>query len=117
MRLFYLAIGWIGVGLALIGLFLPVFPTVPFLLIALWAFGHSSERLKQRLLNDPHFGPDIRRWQENHAIRPSVKAFSVLAMAGSILISIAVKAPVWAIITQAIILTAVSIYIVTRANE
>lgn len=117
MRLIYLAIGWIGVGLAFIGVFLPIFPTVPFLLIALWAFGNSSERLKQKLLANPHFGPDIRRWQERGAIRPSVKAFSVLAMGSSVVISLALRAPLWAVSIQAIVLAMVSIYIVTRPNE
>ena len=93
MRIIYLGIGWFGVGCALIGAFLPIVPTVPFLLVALWAFGRSSERLRQRLLADPVFGPDIRRWQERGAIRRPAKLLSVLAMSSSVAISLLIGVP------------------------
>lgn len=114
MRLIYLGVGWLAVGCALIGVFLPILPTVPFLLIALWAFGRSSERLREKLLADPVFGPDIRRWQERGAIRRSAKLLSVTAMAGSVAISLALGVPARAVIIQAIILSAVAVFIITR---
>ena len=109
-----LGVGWLAVGCALIGVFLPILPTVPFLLIALWAFGRSSERLREKLLADPVFGPDIRRWQERGAIRRSAKLLSVTAMAGSVAISLALGVPARAVIIQAIILSAVAVFIITR---
>ncbi len=114
MRLFYLVLGWLAVSFAFIGAFLPVIPTVPFLLVALWAFGRSSERLKQRLLSDPVFGPDIRRWQERGAIRRPAKILAVLAMAGSVVIVVLVGVPVAVAAIQATILTLVAAFIVTR---
>ncbi|MFV0291694.1 MAG: YbaN family protein [Paracoccus sp. (in: a-proteobacteria)] len=117
MRLVYFIIGWVAVGLAFIGAFLPIIPTVPFLLVALWAFGNSSERLKQKLLSHPVFGPDIQRWQERGAIRPIAKTFSIFAMGVSVLITLAFQAPVWAVTTQALILGAVSVYILSRPSE
>ncbi|MDO5640763.1 MAG: YbaN family protein [Paracoccus sp. (in: a-proteobacteria)] len=115
-RLIWLVIGWIAVGCAVIGALLPIIPTVPFLLVALWAFGKSSERLRQRLLNDPIFGPDIRRWQERGAIRRSAKILAVLAMLGSVLIGFLI-APVQLVLIQAAILVCAAIFILTRPDS
>ncbi|MFD1795123.1 DUF454 domain-containing protein [Paracoccus aurantiacus] len=114
MRLIYLTIGWIAVGCAVVGAVLPIVPTVPFLLVALWAFSRSSERLRQRLLADPTFGPDIRHWQERGAIRRPAKVMAIVAMAGSVAIGLLMHLPALAITAQAIVLSAVSLFIVTR---
>lgn len=114
MRVVYLGIGWLAVGFALIGVLLPILPTVPFLLIALWAFGRSSDRLRQRLLADPTFGPDIRRWQQRGAIRRPAKMLSVSAMTASVAISLIAGVPAQAVMFQAAILVAVALFIVTR---
>lgn len=79
MRVVYLGVGWLAVSCAFIGAFLPILPTVPFLLVALWAFGRSSDRLRERLLADPVFGPDIRRWQGVAPFGAALKILSVVA--------------------------------------
>ena len=114
MRVVYLGVGWLAVSCAFIGAFLPILPTVPFLLVALWAFGRSSDRLRERLLADPVFGPDIRRWQERGAIRRGAKILSVVAMSASVAISLALGVPVQAVAAQATILAAVALFIITR---
>ncbi|NHF72931.1 YbaN family protein [Paracoccus xiamenensis] len=114
MRVLYLGIGWLAVGFAFVGVFLPILPTVPFLLIALWAFGRSSERLRARLLADPVFGPDIRRWQERGAIRRSAKVLSLTAMTASVALSLAIGVPPQAVTIQAAVLTAVGLFILSR---
>lgn len=114
MRVVYLGVGWLAVSCAFIGAFLPILPTVPFLLVALWAFGRSSDRLRERLLADPVFGPDIRRWQERGAIRRGAKILSVVAMSASVAISLALGVPVQAVSVQATILAAVALFIITR---
>lgn len=113
-RIILLSIGWIAVACAFIGAFLPVLPTVPFLLVALWAFGQSSEHLRQRLLSDPVFGPDIRRWQERGAIRRSAKVLATIAMCGSLVIALWLGLPGFIVAVQAVVLLCVAIYILSR---
>lgn len=113
-RIVYLAIGWVAVGLGAIGAFLPIIPTVPFLLVAAWAFSRSSERLRQKLLNHPVYGPDIRRWQERGAIRRPAKYLSVGAMAASLVLAAALGVPGPTLLIQALILSAVAVYIILR---
>ena len=81
-------IGWIAIVLGVIGIFLPVLPTVPFLLLAGACFGRSSERFYSWLLNHAHLGPLIRPYLHGHGISKASKLKAI----GLIWISIAVSA-------------------------
>jgi hypothetical protein len=64
----YKALGFSFIGLAAIGIFLPILPTTPFLILAAGCFARSSETLHRKLLNNPTFGPTIKAWQEHRKI-------------------------------------------------
>ena len=81
MRMVYLALGLGFVALAFVGVFLPVLPTVPFLIPAAWAFARSSKRLEGWLLEHRRFGPMLRDWRARGAIPRGAKR---LALAGSV---------------------------------
>lgn len=81
-QLYFLA-GWISVGLGIVGAFLPLLPTVPFMILAAFCFARSSPRLEARLLNHPQFGPHIRHWRENGAISRRGKKAALAAFAFS----------------------------------
>jgi uncharacterized membrane protein YbaN (DUF454 family) len=81
MRVLLLLLGWFSLVVGIIGAFLPVMPTVPFLLIAVWAFAKSSPRLSVRIMRNPTFGPQIRAWRRNGSIGRKAKAWAILAMA------------------------------------
>lgn len=67
-RSLFLIVGWLAVGLGFIGLFLPVLPTTPFLLVAAYCFAHGSPRLHAWLMKQPRFGPILREWEQRRAI-------------------------------------------------
>jgi uncharacterized membrane protein YbaN (DUF454 family) len=83
MRALYLTAATLFVGLATAGLFLPLLPTTPFLLLASWCLVRSSPRLHARLLASPLFGPMILDWERHRGVRLHVKlsALAVLALA------------------------------------
>ncbi len=78
----FLALGLLFVALGFVGAFLPVLPTVPFLILAAACFARSSERLESWLLNQPRFGPMLRDWRERGAIPMRGK---LMSLAGSAL--------------------------------
>jgi uncharacterized membrane protein YbaN (DUF454 family) len=80
-RPFYLAAGLTSVGLGLIGVALPIMPTVPFLLLAAFCFARSNPVWEQRLLDHPQYGPSLRNWRERRAIARPAKIAAVGAMA------------------------------------
>jgi hypothetical protein len=82
-RLLFMALGFVCVGLGTLGVFLPLLPTTPFLLVALWAFSRSSRRFHHWLYTHPRFGPRLREWQEHGTVPVKVKATAVSAMAVS----------------------------------
>jgi uncharacterized protein len=80
-KFLYILAGYICVGLAFLGLFLPLLPTTPFLLLAAFCFSRGSPRLHKWLLEEPRMGPIIRDWNERRVIRPRVKAAATIGIA------------------------------------
>ncbi len=80
VRGFFLLLGLIFTLLGFVGVFLPVMPTAPFLILAAGCFARSSTRLEAWLLAQPHFGPLLRNWRDHGAIPRYAKW---LSLAGS----------------------------------
>src|SRR5690554_4375620 len=79
-------VAWASLGLGLLGMFLPVLPTVPFILLAAFAAARGSERLHRRLLADPRFGPMIRDWRAGGTVRRRAKWTATWTMLASALV-------------------------------
>lgn len=116
MRLLWAAFGWLAVGLALAGIPLPFLPTTPFLLLAAFCFARSSPRLHAWLLNHPQLGPVIRDWNERGAIPKRGKILAVVMMAASLGLTWLAGAPWFVVTGQAVILSLVAAYLVTRPS-
>lgn len=80
-RPFYFCLGMMSLATGIVGAFLPLLPTTIFIIIAAWAFGRSSPRFEQWLLNHKRFGPTLRAWRDSGAIRPAAKAMACSGMA------------------------------------
>ncbi|MFT7007968.1 MAG: uncharacterized membrane protein YbaN (DUF454 family) [Colwellia sp.] len=78
---FFLKItGLLFVGLAILGVVLPILPTTPFLLVAAACFAKSSPRMQKKLLANKTFGPLIHEWQQHRCIPRKAKRVALLTM-------------------------------------
>lgn len=85
-RLLWRALALISVALGLIGAFLPVLPTVPFMLLAAWAAGRGWPEFERWLLAHPQWGPHIRQWREHGAVPRRAKLLAISMMSLSALV-------------------------------
>ncbi len=86
-RIIFLCLGWLSLGLGIIGVFLPLLPTTPFLLLTAYCFARSSPKLHAALLSHPRLGPPLRDWQERKVIRPRAKATALALLAATLVFS------------------------------
>ena len=77
MKIILVILGSISLALGIMGIFMPLLPTTPFLLLAAALFFRSSPRLYEWLLNQKRLGPYIRNFREYKAIPLRAKIISV----------------------------------------
>jgi uncharacterized membrane protein YbaN (DUF454 family) len=90
VRLLFVALGCLCVALGILGVFLPVLPTTPFMLLAAGCFARASTRFYNWLLNTRMFGPAILEWRLHRSIPYRVKLVAIATMTITLSISIAV---------------------------
>ncbi|ARD43382.1 YbaN family protein [Colwellia sp. PAMC 21821] len=88
-------IGIFFVALAFIGVFLPLLPTTPFLLVAATCFAKSSPRLHKRLLANKVFGPMIYHWQQTRSIPKRAKIIALVSMVLAVVWSGYILPSIW----------------------
>lgn len=113
----WLVVGLLATAAGIIGIFLPLVPTTPFLLLAAYAFARSSPRLHTWLVAHPVLGRPIEDWQRHGAISRGVKITAVVTMGVTVLASIIVGFPPWILILQGAIMTAVATFILSRPDK
>ena len=114
VRYLLLAVGWLSVALGVIGIFVPVLPTTPFLLLAATCFVRSSRRFYLWLVNHPRLGPWIRDYLEGNGIPLKGKIYAIGLMWLSIGFSCYLVPLFWArafMLTSAVL---VSLYILRQ---
>ena len=84
MRVIYqtvwLVLGWISLIIGVIGIFVPLLPTTPLILLAAYCFSRGSEKVHHWLITRPRFGPMIRDWEDRGMIRRPAKIRAAIVL-------------------------------------
>jgi uncharacterized protein len=113
-KVLWRALALVLVALGLLGAFLPVLPTVPFLLAAAWAGGHGWPALEQWLVGHPRYGRHIRQWRQGGFVPRRAKWAASWMMILSSAVLLATNAPLAAKIGAPLFMAAVALWLWMR---
>ena len=108
----YIAFGFLAVILAIIGVFIPGLPTVPFLLVALFCFERSSKKYHDMIMNNKYFGPVLQDYYSGKGLTLSIKIKAILFLTCGIAFSIYKIQNLHARIALAVVWLGVAIHII-----
>ena len=108
----YITFGFLAVALAIVGVFIPGLPTVPFLLVALFCFERSFKKYHDMIMNNKYFGPVLQDYYSGKGLTPSVKIKAILFLSCGMIFSIYKIQNLHARIALAIVWLGVAIHII-----
>ena len=108
----YITFGFLAVALAIVGVFIPGLPTVPFLLVALFCFEKSSKKYHDMIMNNKYFGPVLQDYYSGKGLTSSVKIKAILFLSCGMIFSIYKIQNLHARIGLAIVWLGVAIHII-----
>ena len=117
MRIIFLISGFTALFIAILGIFLPLLPTTPLLLLSAFCFARSSEKFHDWLLEHPYFGQNIKDWQERGAISKKAKITAMITIIATFLLSVFLQVKMIVLIIQLVVLCCVSTFILTRPHS
>ncbi len=94
-RLLYLVLGFFFIGMGIIGIFLPVWPTTIFILLATWSFLRSSEKCYYWLTRNKYFGRIILNYRLYGGIERKTRTKSIIILWLTLLLSIMLVNAIW----------------------
>ena len=113
-RAVYFSVGSVSVVLGIIGVFVPLWPTTCFLLLAGWCFARSSRRAERWLHENRLFGRYLRDYRERGIISPTVRASSLAVLwvfiAGS---AVLLWSQLWLVLLLVLIAAAVTAHLMS----
>ncbi|MBR6775313.1 MAG: YbaN family protein [Bacteroidales bacterium] len=115
MKILLITLGSLSLVLGVIGIFIPLLPTTPLLLLSAWCYFRSSEKLYLKLINSKHLGAYIRNFRENKVIPIKTKIYIITLLWISLIYCIFFVANgiLWLQIILAIILIGVTLHILS----
>ena len=115
MKIILTIFGLLSLTLGVIGIFVPILPTTPLLLLAAWCFFRSSKTLYEKLINSKHLGSYIKNFRENKIIPLKTKVYIITLLWASLIYCIFFVASgmLWLQILLAIILIGVTMHILS----
>lgn len=118
MKPIWFICAWICFAIGIVGAFLPILPTTPFLILSAFLFSKSSPKFHAWLLSLPVAGEGIRDWQQNRVIRPRAKILcSAMILLSLVIIYLNVKIALILKITVTVILVSVWAFVVSRNSH
>lgn len=117
MRLVWTIAGLLSVAIGLVGIVLPLLPTVPLMILAAFCFGKSSPRLHNWLVEHPVYGPHIRDWRDHGAIHAGAKRLATISIGVAFGISVLLGLRPVVLGIQAVVLCTVLAFIWSRPTE
>jgi uncharacterized membrane protein YbaN (DUF454 family) len=88
VRVLFNVAGTLALGLGILGIFLPLLPTTPFVLLAAACYARGSEPFHQWLLSNRTFGPMVREWEGHRSLPYRTKITAIVLMSITMAISI-----------------------------
>ena len=79
-RLLLKLLGFLCIGLGILGVVLPVLPTTPLLILAAVCFSYSSEKFYNKIINHPKFGPSVKNYLDGKGIPRRAKRIAVIVL-------------------------------------
>lgn len=112
--LLWRSVAMLALALGIIGLAVPIMPTVPFVVFAAWAASRGWPRLERWLLTHPTYGDPIRNWREHGAVPRRAKVLCVLMMSGSAIGLQFSPAPLWLKLAVPLTMLLVALWLCSR---
>jgi uncharacterized membrane protein YbaN (DUF454 family) len=118
LRMVLMALGWLWVAIAFIGVVVPGLPTTGPILLAAFFFSKSSDRFDNWLVTNRIFGGIVRDWRAGNGFTVRAKATAVAAIVLSFAITTMwfVTAP-YARVAMWLLAIAIATYVVTRPTK
>lgn len=113
-----LGTGWLCVGLGMLGIVMPLLPTTPFLLVAIWAFSRSSPEMAEKIRSHRLAGKYVRDWEDEGVIPTGAKVIAVIMMTTMFgYLYFGTDAPAWAVIGAGITMAGAAAYVLSRPGK
>ena len=113
-RVIAILLAYFFLGLAIVGVFLPGLPTVPFLLLTAWFSAKGSERLHRWLYEHPHLGKLLIDWEKHGAVSRTSKVIAVLMLLISWIVMYQRTSNIWILTSVTILFVSVATYLISR---
>ena len=114
LKVLMTVLGCLCVALGIAGIFLPLLPTTPLLLLASWFFARSSDRFHRWLINHPSLGAIILAWENGEGLERKVRRRVLIVLWFGMFVSMIVLNRLWASLLLCLIGIGVTVYILRQ---
>jgi uncharacterized membrane protein YbaN (DUF454 family) len=111
MKVLMICAGFLLLALGAVGVFVPVLPTTPFVLLAAACFGSASPKLYKWLAGTRFFGPFIENYKKKNGVPTRTKAFALCFLWPLLILSMVLTRKLWVILLLTLVGAAVTAHI------